>query len=202
MKGCHFQDIPKKKSVCLRTLCQPGETRPHYRTCDEQREERCHYREWDIDVRMRVVRQRSELTDICPGCGKRNDDLAELFTCICRHRMEEAFNRSFAYLVEGSGEDLFEGAPVMIRTSMWRKLRTAVIERDGGVCQDCGRALGHLPSWYTEVHHIIPRVNGGGDHPSNLKTLCVECHRRYTNEMLLSHFERTDEAHQVAKLFK
>ena len=145
MKGCHFQDIPKKKSVCLRTLCQPGETRPHYRTCDEQREERCHYREWDIDVRMRVVRQRSELTDICPGCGKRNDDLAELFTCICRHRMEEAFNRSFAYLVEGSGEDLFEGAPVMIRTSMWRKLRTAVIERDGGVCQDCGRALGHLP---------------------------------------------------------
>jgi 5-methylcytosine-specific restriction protein A len=60
----------------------------------------------------------------------------------------------------------------------------------------------HLPKWYTEVHHIVPRVHGGGDHPSNLKTLCVECHRKYTDEMLLSRIERTDEAYQAAKLFK
>ena len=62
--------------------------------------------------------------------------------------------------------------------------------------------LGHLPKWYTEVHHIVPRMHGGGDHPSNLKTLCVECHRKYTNEMFFSRMERTDEAYQAAKLFK
>jgi hypothetical protein len=202
MKGCHFQDIPRKKSVCLRTSCQPAERQPHFRTCDEHREARCPYRAWDVDVRLLVVRQRSESTDSCPGCNGRHDNLAELFTCVCGRRMEEAFRSSPDYLEEGSGEDLFEGAPVMTRAYMWRKLRTAVVERDKGVCQDCGRALGHLPKWYTEVHHIIPRVRGGGDHPSNLKTLCVECHRKYTDEMLLSRIERSDEAYQAAKLFK
>jgi 5-methylcytosine-specific restriction protein A len=116
--------------------------------------------------------------------------------------MEEAFRSSPAYLEAGSVDDLFEAAPLMIRANMWRKLRNAVVERDRGVCQDCGRELTHLPKWYTEVHHIIPRIRGGGDHPANLKTLCIECHRKYTDEMLLSRIERTDEAYQAAILFK
>ena len=202
MRGCHYQDVPGKKSVCLRSLCHPGERLTHHRTCDEHREERCQYRAWDVDVRLQAVRQRSEMTDSCPGCRERHDSLAELHACVCRHRMEEAFERSPAYLEGGSTDDLFEDAPVMIRATMWKKLRTAVVERDRGACQDCGRELGHLPKWYTEVHHIIPRVRGGGDHPMNLKTLCVECHRKYTDEMLLSRIERTDEAYQAARLFK
>ena len=116
--------------------------------------------------------------------------------------METALRNTPAYLEEGSTADLFEGAPIMIRANMWRRLRTAIVERDRGICQDCGRELGHLPKWYTEVHHIVPRVRGGGDHPSNLKTLCVECHRKYTDELLLSRIERTDEAYQAARLFK
>jgi len=153
-------------------------------------------------VRLQVVRQRSELTDACPACENRHDSLAELYVCVCRHRMEVAFNTAPDFLEEGSHEDLFEGAPLMIRTNMWRKLRTAIVERDRGACQDCGRGLGHLPKWYTEVHHIVPRLRGGGDHPANLKTLCVECHRKYTDEMLLSRIQRTDEAYQTAILFR
>ncbi|HEY3420510.1 MAG TPA: HNH endonuclease [Methanomassiliicoccales archaeon] len=202
MKGCHFQDVPRRKSVCLRVLCQQRERQPHYRTCDEHREERCQYRAWDVDVRLEVVRQRSLLTDSCPGCNGRHENLAEQYGCVCRCRMEEAFRSSPAYLEAGSVDDLFEAAPLMIRANMWRKLRNAVVERDRGVCQDCGRELTHLPKWYTEVHHIIPRIRGGGDHPANLKTLCIECHRKYTDEMLLSRIERTDEAYQAAILFK
>jgi hypothetical protein len=202
MKGCHYQDVPGKKSVCLRAMCQPGERQPHHRTCDEYREERCQYRAWDVDVRLEVVRQRSLQTDSCTGCHGRHDSLAEQYACVCRHRMEEAFSSSPAYLEEGSREDLFEGAPLMTRTTMWRKLRTAVVDRDKGVCQDCGRELTHLPAWYTEVHHIVPRMHGGGDHPANLKTLCVECHRKYTDDMLFSRIKRDDEAYRVASLFK
>jgi hypothetical protein len=202
MKGCHFQDVPRKKSVCLRAPCQPGERKPHHRTCDEHREERCQYRAWDVDVRLQVVRQRSEITDSCVECGGRHESLAELYQCVCRHRMEKAFKGPSACLEEGSLEDLFEGAPLMIRANMWRRLRTAVVERDRSICQDCGKDLGHLPKWYTEVHHVIPRVCGGGDHPLNLKTLCVECHRKYTDGMLRARIERNDEAYQAAMLFK
>jgi hypothetical protein len=202
MRGCHFQDIPRKKSVCLRAPCQRGGRQPHHRTCDEHREERCQYRAWDVDVRLQVVRQRSETTDSCPECGGRHDNLAELYNCVCLHRMKKAFESSSICLEEGSLDDLFEGAPVMIRANMWRKLRMAVVERDQGVCQDCGRELRHLPKWYTEVHHIVPRMRGGGDHPANLKTLCVECHRKYTDEILRGRIERSDEAYQAARLFR
>jgi hypothetical protein len=202
MKGCHFQDVPRKKSVCLRVMCQPGERRPHYHTCDERHEERCHYRAWNVDVRLEVVRKRSLITDSCPGCNGRHESLTDRFTCECRFRMEEAFRSSPAFLEDGSTDDLFEGVPLMIRANMWRKLRTTVVERDRNICQDCGRALEHLPKWYTEVHHIIPRIRGGGDHPANLKTLCVECHRKYTDDMLVSRIKRTDEAYQTAILFR
>ena len=202
MRGCHFQDVPRKKSICLRELNRTGEGHSHPRVCDEHREERCQYRAWDVDLRLEVVRLRSQMTDSCPGCGKRHDSLIEMHTCICQCRMDGAFDRTPNFLKEGSKTDLFEGAPNMIRANLWRKLRTAIVERDKGICQDCGRDLGHLPKWYTEVHHIVPRVHGGGDHPMNLKTLCVECHRKYTDKMLFSRIERTDEAYQAAILFK
>lgn len=202
MRGCHFQDVPKRKSICLRELNRTEEGQMHQRTCDEHREERCQYRAWDVDVRIEVVRMRSQMTDSCPGCGKRHDNLIEMYTCICRCRMEKAFKGMPGFLECGSEADLFDGAPAMIRANLWRKLRTAVVERDQGICQDCGKELGRLPRWYTEVHHIVPRGHGGGDHPMNLKTLCVECHRKYTDDMLFSRIERTDEAYQAARAFK
>lgn len=47
----------------------------------------------------------------------------------------------------------------------WRKTREVVIQRDGGLCQECG-APGR------QVAHILDRRAGGSDHPSNLRLLC------------------------------
>jgi 5-methylcytosine-specific restriction endonuclease McrA len=31
---------------------------------------------------------------------------------------------------------------------------------------------------YLAAHHVIPRNEGGADHPANLEALCVQCHGR------------------------
>ena len=59
--------------------------------------------------------------------------------------------------------------------SRWRThVRPQVIERDKGVCQECG-ATGAR-----QVAHIIDRRAGGPDDPSNLRLLCDSCHSRET----------------------
>jgi 5-methylcytosine-specific restriction endonuclease McrA len=52
----------------------------------------------------------------------------------------------------------------------YRKLRTAVLERDGWRCQICGSS-DHL-----QIHHIRSRGRLGGDTDENLITLCADCH--------------------------
>lgn len=34
-----------------------------------------------------------------------------------------------------------------------------------------------------DVHHIVPISKGGGDEPSNLITLCAECHKEWHRQM-------------------
>jgi 5-methylcytosine-specific restriction endonuclease McrA len=38
-------------------------------------------------------------------------------------------------------------------------------------CHDCGQPA-------TEVHHVVPRYQGGTDDLSNLQSLCTEHHRK------------------------
>jgi hypothetical protein len=52
----------------------------------------------------------------------------------------------------------------------WRKLRAAVLERDGNACRACGKT-GRLIA-----HHVIYFDEGGPDSPENLITLCQSCH--------------------------
>ena len=56
----------------------------------------------------------------------------------------------------------------------WHAIREAIIERDEEVCTMCGERRHHFGE--LEVHHIIPRVEGGSHHPLNLLTLCQHCH--------------------------
>jgi 5-methylcytosine-specific restriction endonuclease McrA len=53
----------------------------------------------------------------------------------------------------------------------WRKLRTAVIKRDGLHCRVCG--VTHA----LDLHHILMRSLGGRDEATNLCWVCRDCHK-------------------------
>lgn len=64
-------------------------------------------------------------------------------------------------------------------TPLWRRLRAAVFRRDGGLCRECLRQGRVAPG--TEVDHVVPLSEGGGNDLANLQLLCRECHRRKTS---------------------
>ncbi len=61
----------------------------------------------------------------------------------------------------------------------WRKVRNKVMTRDKGLCQVC-LAKG-IYSKAKEVDHIKGKEQGGTDHPSNLQSICIQCHRSKTS---------------------
>jgi len=61
------------------------------------------------------------------------------------------------------------------QTGFWNT-REYVLHRDGHICQVC-KGKSKYP--VLEVHHIIPRSQGGTDKPDNLITLCETCHQKY-----------------------
>lgn len=48
--------------------------------------------------------------------------------------------------------------------------RKAIYRRDGYQCALCGCTR------YLQIHHVVPRGEGGSDFPDNLITLCSTCH--------------------------
>lgn len=61
------------------------------------------------------------------------------------------------------------------RSPSWIALAKKIRERDNFTCQQCGR-YGPNGGGELHVHHIIPRGRGGSNDPSNLVTLCSDCH--------------------------
>jgi 5-methylcytosine-specific restriction endonuclease McrA len=57
------------------------------------------------------------------------------------------------------------------KTDIPRKVKQAVMERDGGRCIFCGR-MGYPNA------HYIPRSKGGLGIEKNIVTACFECHER------------------------
>jgi 5-methylcytosine-specific restriction endonuclease McrA len=61
----------------------------------------------------------------------------------------------------------------MTASTDWQQIRLQVLERDGFVCQYCGR----MNKKGLDVHHIIPRHLGGLDVLNNLFSVCGDkCH--------------------------
>lgn len=56
-------------------------------------------------------------------------------------------------------------------TNKWKRLRTLCMIRDKNKCQVCG-----VVSEKNEVHHVIPRNEGGQDILDNLICVCKSCH--------------------------
>jgi hypothetical protein len=57
----------------------------------------------------------------------------------------------------------------------WEEIKNRVRRRDSFICQNCG--LEERDKSF-HVHHIVPRSDGGIDHPDNLVLLCPSCHSK------------------------
>jgi 5-methylcytosine-specific restriction endonuclease McrA len=70
-----------------------------------------------------------------------------------------------------------------LRTDAWRTLRLAILERDGYICQECGKETQGADA---TVDHIIPAQITGtpNNSPSNLRTLCRSCNSAKGTSML------------------
>jgi len=194
VRGCHFQDVPLRESLCLREnhfwACNGREgERPKLKFCDEDTSERCAHRGWSHETHILVMRTRSKDTDKCPCCSRRHETMLEMIRCLLATGTDALLQGSMPCEEGCSLEPLEAWFPDELRSTHWRLMRRKVLERDGYKCQDCGKCLKDKPSWFTEVHHVVPRCKGGTDHPSNLKTLCVVCHRNYTEELLCERRE-------------
>ena len=67
----------------------------------------------------------------------------------------------------------------------FRRNRAVAIERQRGLCLDCGRPCAEKigGEWRTtrmggEVDHVVPLARGGTNDVSNLALRCRSCHRR------------------------
>lgn len=75
---------------------------------------------------------------------------------------------------------------------LWRPLRQWVYKRDGGKCCYCGS---FVELHKCHCHHVLELSQGGTNHPSNLKTLCVSCHhKRHPHMVSLVERLRLEEA--------
>ena len=57
---------------------------------------------------------------------------------------------------------------------LWIPLKQWIYERDKGICQYCDTQIEYLK---THCHHVLELSERGTNHPSNLKTVCVSCHK-------------------------
>lgn len=157
----------------------------------------CPWRSWDEAPKAELVP--------CPHCGRRHRD-GSTSQQLCQSwssakealkMMRETRPEGERFYPEGTREPPYPvHASDVVRRLIWKRMKTAVLRRDRYQCQECGVSFGKRrrkvfdPSlrrgrggyrWESlEVHHIIPRSNGGSDHPGNLMTLCPSCHIEQT----------------------
>lgn len=58
----------------------------------------------------------------------------------------------------------------MISANLTKNVRRAIYKRDGYRCALCDSPKG------LQIHHVMPRSEGGSNDPMNLITLCWVCH--------------------------
>jgi 5-methylcytosine-specific restriction endonuclease McrA len=59
--------------------------------------------------------------------------------------------------------------------ALWREMRQYIYARDGGRCQYCGEPV---ELFECHIHHVLELSESGTNHPTNLKTACIGCHKK------------------------
>lgn len=99
----------------------------------------------------------------------------------------------------------FKPVPKELYGDNWEELSDYVRKRDNYTCQGqklglkrCGSYLPPPFSWLLHCHHIVP-LPKGSNHPSNLISLCRECHGLIHNKSLGTI---TDKQKRAARKFR
>ena len=69
-----------------------------------------------------------------------------------------------------------------IKVIEWKIIRQIVLERDGFICQECGKS-----DCLLDVHHIKPYRISNDNSIDNLITLCRSCHSRIEYQIMLKY---------------
>lgn len=88
--------------------------------------------------------------------------------------------------------------PVTGRSKARVELVSALIARDGMMCQGCFR--GFDDHRYLEVDHVLPQSDGGTDDLSNLLLLCGPCNRKKSNRLTLTGLRQQNRKDKFLRL--
>lgn len=161
--------------------------------CDDEMSDACPFRQWAPKLKCEPAKS---LWIECEGCGSQHREEQAHQTCVSWHNFLKLYRsqESRSWRPDGTTEDYLSVGPdselyVKIRNWLWRRIRRYVKRRDSGRCTECGVDVKGRRVPY-EIHHIVPRSRGGTEHPANLRTLCSDCHRKYTKELLEDNAER------------
>jgi len=188
-------NLPPKDG--LPSLIFHSEDNKHPVRCGGALSQVCPWRSWDEPFPAELVP--------CPHCKRRHrqgstsQQMCEAWSSAksVLKEMRKKRPEGACFFPEGTRELPYpEHTSDLVRRLIWKKMKRAVLRRNRHRCQDCGEEFGRKRrkifdptlqqgrggySWESlEVHHIIPRSEGGSDHPGNLKTLCPSCHMKYT----------------------
>ena len=115
-----------------------------------------------------------KLFDIAPWIARQNNTKSGKRFC-----SKQCHSQYMAENESGANSSLWVGGITTYRGKGWLIARTAAVERNGGICQKCGKVIGKsIP-----VHHIIPfrefDAKEEANSLENLICLCQSCHMKH-----------------------
>ena len=103
-----------------------------------------------------------------------------------RRNKQSAMFRNIARLQSGKNHPRWTGGKKYDTSKeSWMSLARKIRQRDKNKCTKCGISGDEHKKLYNRslsVHHIVPFVLSNDNSPSNLKTLCIKCHRIVENQ--------------------
>ena len=120
------------------------------------------------------------------GCN----EIAEPGHTYCAKHLVESQKKHQEWLENHNKKKPFENATRWnnYNTVEWKRLRKAVLERDGYQCCQCG-ATAEESGYPLEIHHIIPPKGNNGlfYNIDNCVSLCKLCHARITQQEIMEN---------------
>lgn len=125
-----------------------------------------------IRGKPRPQRRKHRLVKCCPVCsatfevGGKAGSLAKVFCSVtCRGKAKR--------------KNIDEWPETKLGSTVWRRRRLEVLDRDRRLCIFCGTA------GVNTVHHLIPRQYGGTHEMDNLGSVCYHCHNAIDKTILI-----------------